>query len=202
MNSSFEILRGVLCKTGNDGNSELAESRCASEELKSAFVNSIKSAPISNWSDDEHALVRTAILHDWQHQTLFQRVDENELFELLTMPYPDDASRMYMVTQTNLISNVTLRQRVAFYFFENDKSDAIRDAAFELLAKCRWDQSESYAQKWWNTQDTVKRIVALNVLRIYNSNLLTHYLEEAETSADNALMKAASGIRTLSKLGD
>lgn len=202
MNSSFEILCGVLCKTVNDGNSELAESRCASEELKSAFVNSIKSAPISNWSDDEHALVRTAILHDWQHQTLFQRVDENELFELLTMPYPDDASRMYMVTQTNLISNVTLRQRVAFYFFENDKSDAIRDAAFELLAKCRWDHSESYAQKWWNTQDTVKRIVALNVLRIYNSNLLTHYLEEAETSADNALMKAAIGIRTLSKLGN
>lgn len=202
MNPSFESLREALFRAGNDDKSDLKESKCASEELSSAFVNAIKSAPITNWSKDEHALVRSAILHDWQKQTLFQLVHENELLELLTLPYPDDVSRMYMVSQANLISNPTLRQRVALNFFGSDKSDAIRDAALELLARCRWDQSESYAQKWWNTHDTVKRIVALNILRIYNSNLLTHYLEEAETSADKALRTAARGIRTLHKLGN
>lgn len=196
MNSFFWELKTLL----DSGDLSSKEIEPKITEISAAFVRALKSAPVTSLSEDENALVREMVLYDWQSLRLLKSVPEFEIFNLLTAPYADETVRMYMLLVARRLEDCSLMQRIALYFFENDQSTTLRDSAFELLAKCKWERTEFYAKEWWSSEDPVKKIVALNVLQISRSTLLNQYLTDAEVSNDKALRSAARGVRTLQQL--
>lgn len=166
-------------------------------EIAATFIEFLKTQPVSNWKDDDCATVKSAVMLDWGAHRLLQDLSERELQELLIPDYPDDAIRMYMLVQVRSIKTQAIRNRLALHFFENDRSSAVRDSAFKMLAGERWERTNHYAKIWWDSGDLVQRIVALNCLEASKSSLLKSYLEKALESGDKTLRSVAAAIAVI-----
>jgi hypothetical protein len=162
--------------------------------LSAAFVAFLSSNQNRTWTPDDHAIVDKAVRIDWARHSLMTEVPSHDLRSLLILPTATDTVRMYLLIQASKLRDLKVSQDIALNYFENDHSDAVRDRALEVLAKCKWARAEEFAILWWNSGNFVKQLVALNVLRAAESNLLDHYIELARQSKNSSLEKAVSAM--------
>lgn len=167
------------------------------DELSLAFISFLKEKSLDDWTQEDNALVQSIVRVDWAYHRLLLSLSDPELCELITMPFSDEVVRMYMLVRGSQINDETVRKKIALHFFENDPSDTIRDSAFKVLARCGWHLTETYAERFWESGDLLKQMVALDALHAANSDLLDKYLDMAAKSEDGNLKTAAMGISKL-----
>jgi hypothetical protein len=137
---------------------------------------------------------------DWQRHLLLDGVSSSELIEMAIKTYPDKVITMYFLVGVRVLSDVPSLQRVALYHFDVSPDDAVREEAFQMLARCKWSQTEKQALLFWKSGKVSEQIVALNALAAYESEQLERYLDLAESTNDPSLMRIARATRTLEAL--
>lgn len=163
------------------------------DELSLAFIDFLKTRSVKKWTKGDSSVVRNLVTLDGATERLLRSIPDNELFDLLTLPYPDQQVRLYMLVRARRVGDQTEKMRIAAHFFEHDDSGTVRDYALEMLARTKWSLTEHYVKIWWDSGDLVKRLVALNALLAAQSSQLPVYLDLAEKSDEKTL-------RTLSAL--
>jgi hypothetical protein len=169
-------------------------------ELRTAFVDAVHCKPIDLWTKRECSIFREAITMDWQRHLLLDGVSSSELIEMAIKTYPDKVITMYFLVGVRVLSDVPSLQRVALYHFDVSPDDAVREEAFQMLARCKWSQTEKQALLFWKSGKVSEQIVALNALAAYESEQLDRYLDLAESTNDPSLMRIARATRTLEAL--
>jgi hypothetical protein len=172
------------------------------EDLSCSFVDFIRTTTITSWTKFDCSIVENCISRDWGSHRLLRSLADEELFDLLTLPYPQQTVRMYMVVRSRYIQDHKLRESIAIHFFEQDISQAVRGEALCLLARGGWKSTEHHAKLWWDSGKVVNRMVTLNALDAAKSPLLAEYLDLAAKSSDKSLRSVASAMAATRKFSE
>jgi hypothetical protein len=172
------------------------------EDLSRSFVDFIRTTPVTSWTKFDCSIVERFIWADWGSHRLLRSLADEELFHLLTLPYPQQTVRMYMAVRSRDIQDHSLRESIALHFFENDISEAVRGEAFCLLARGGWKLTEHHAKLWWDSGELVNRMVTLSALDAAKSPLFAEYLDLAAKSSDKILRSVASGMAATRKFSE
>jgi hypothetical protein len=170
------------------------------DELSSAFIDALRCKPAEQWSKRECAVFHEAVLMDWQWHLLLKNMTLSEFIPIAMASYPVRILTVYLLVQARRISDVATLQRIALHHFETNPDANLRLEAFQMLARSKWNQTEKYAQLFWNSGDLIQQIAALQALESYKSDLLPRYLELADLTLDPSLTRIAGATRTIAAL--
>ncbi|MBS1992050.1 MAG: hypothetical protein JSS83_16120 [Cyanobacteria bacterium SZAS LIN-3] len=162
--------------------------------VSEAFLQFLSSKDVSLWSKKESSLVEELILLDWGTHKLLRELPDTEIASVIQRPYPNRNIRMYMLVKAGWKNSKSLRQSMAHYFYKNDDEQGIRLRAFEVLAECKWDQTDEEAQRLWQLGDTLSRMSVLKALQAANSSLLHQFIQEALMSPDPIVVTIANSV--------
>jgi hypothetical protein len=165
--------------------------------LRFSFAEFLCSKSPHEWDTNEDNLAARAVRIDWHYQAMMNELSNSEICRLATLPYPSQSIRMYMLLAVNRIDDAEMRRDTSLHFFEQDESEAIRDYALEVLSRSGWDRSEEIALTYWQNGFTMRRLVALRVLKIIRSSKLNDILKQATEVRDPCVAYAARCIYSM-----
>lgn len=168
------------------------------DELNTGLCNFFLSVPHDKWKKYELKLIKAVTRFDPRctDREFLSNLSEEDLANLIIVPFVDDGIRMYLMFKTYLIEDKGRRKEIALRFFENDSSESIRAEALIFLAKLKWSEALKHAKVLWKTEDTVNRLVALKVFETLKGKDLQRYLAEATESSDKSVRVYAKALRS------